>query len=168
MIKVAKKMYKNLFEKVNESLENTMSQQSEDPERLIPQQPEDLHADAMQGKRNRANSHDLAPRHQARDLALPQRFREQREKCYVLVLRLSVLRVDRRNKLLVTLFDSNLSNLVPIFRTGVWNYEFKTSSLTSRIPNLLVDKAEQRGRTRDFYMCVGPGSDGVHTSCPSI
>ena len=33
MIKAAEKMYKNLLEKVNEALKNTMSQQSEDPER---------------------------------------------------------------------------------------------------------------------------------------
>ena len=58
-----------------------MSQQSEDPERLIPQQPENLHADAMLGKRKcPLSGHDLAPRHQARDLALPRRLRERREK----------------------------------------------------------------------------------------
>ena len=100
------------------------------------------------------------PRHQARDLALAQRLREQRERCHVLVLRLSVLRADRRNKLRVTLVASNLSNLVPIHRTGEWRYEFKISSLTSRILNLLFGEVEQKGRTRDFYMYVGPGSDG--------
>ena len=65
MIKAAEKMHKNLLGKTSGALEDTMSQQSEDPERLIPQQPEDLHP-----------GHDLAPRHQARDLALPQRLRE--------------------------------------------------------------------------------------------
>ena len=138
-----------------------MSQQSQDPERLIPQQPEDLHADAMQGKRKcHRSGHDLAPRHQARDLALPRRLREQRERCYVLVLRLSVLRADRRNKLRVTLFASSWNNLVPIYRTAEWRYEFKISSLTSRILNLLFGEVEQKGRTRHFHMYVGPGSDG--------
>ena len=34
------------------------------------------------------------------------------------------------------------------------------SSFTTTIPNLLFEEAERNGKTRNFRMCIGPGSDG--------
>ena len=151
MIEAAKYMYTNLLEKANEAL---------------PQQLEDLQADATrQTQMSPFRDIERAPVPSLRDikqetLPLPQRRWEQRENCFVLVLRPSVLRADRRNKLRTTIFASNLGNLHLIYRTGEWKYEFKTSTLTTRILIFLLDKAEQKGRARDFYTYVGPGSDG--------
>ena len=39
-------------------------------------------------------------------------------------------------------------------------YEFKVSSFTTTILNLLFAEAEQKGKTQYFRMCSGPGSDG--------
>ena len=48
---------------------------------------------------------------------------------------------------------------VSMYRTGEWKYEFKTSSLTTAIPNLIFDEAEQKCKNRIFRMYIGPGSD---------
>ena len=73
----------------------------------------------------------------------------------------------RKNKLR-TIFASNLGNLHLTYRTGEWKYEFKTSTLTTRILIFLFDEAEQKARTRDFYTYVGPGSDGSKTDKLSL
>ena len=49
---------------------------------------------------------------------------------------------------------------VPQYEPGEWKYEFKMSSVTSTILNLLFTDAEQKGKTRNFRMYIGPGSDG--------
>ena len=46
-------------------------------------------------------------------------------------------------------------------RFGAWKYEFKMSKLTTTILNLLFAEAEQKGRTRNFRVYIGPGSDGA-------
>ena len=52
---------------------------------------------------------------------------------------------------------------VPLYCSGEWKYEFKICPLSTRILNLFVDEAKQKGKTRDFHMYVGPRSDGSST-----
>ena len=49
---------------------------------------------------------------------------------------------------------------VPHNKLGEWKYEFKMSSFTTLILNLLFKEAERKGKTRHFRMYIGPGSDG--------
>ena len=46
------------------------------------------------------------------------------------------------------------------YEPGEWKYEFEMSSPTTTILNLLFTEAEQMVKTRNFRMCIGPGSDG--------
>ena len=47
----------------------------------------------------------------------------------------------------------------PGYEPGEWKYEFQMSSFTSTILNLLFTEAEQKGKTRNFRMYFGRGSD---------
>ena len=133
MIEAAKYMCKNVLEKANEVLERTMSQQTEDPERVTPQQPGD-HAEATQGKR-RCLRFGIS-----RELSCPRsEASSKRPRPYTgtsgtarKVLRSRSATANDRNKLYRQLEES-----VPIYRTGEWKYEFKIFSLTTRISNLL-------------------------------
>ena len=49
---------------------------------------------------------------------------------------------------------------VPLYELGEWKYEFKMSSFTTNILNLLFAEAERKGKTLHFRMYIGPGSDG--------
>ena len=57
-------------------------------------------------------------------------------------------------------FRKQLELSVPLHKPGEWKYEFKMSSFTTTIPNLLFAEAEQKGKTRNVRTYVGPGSDG--------
>ena len=50
---------------------------------------------------------------------------------------------------------------VPLHEAGEWNYESKMSSFTTTILKLLFAEAQRKGKTRNFRMCVGRGSDGL-------
>ena len=43
-------------------------------------------------------------------------------------------------------------------KPGEWKYEFKMSSFTATILNMLFAEAERKGKTRNFRMYTGPGS----------
>ena len=45
--------------------------------------------------------------------------------------------------------------------SGEWKYEFKMSSLTTSILNLLFAEAEQKKQDSHFRTQIGPGSDGL-------
>ena len=47
-------------------------------------------------------------------------------------------------------FRKQLELTVPLYRSGEWKYEFKTSSLTMTILNLFFAEAEQKGKTLKF------------------
>ena len=49
---------------------------------------------------------------------------------------------------------------VPQYKHGEWKYGFKMSSFCATILNLLFTEADQKGKTRNFRMYIGPGSDG--------
>ena len=49
---------------------------------------------------------------------------------------------------------------VPQKKPGEWKHDFKMSTFTMTILNLLFTEAEQKGKIRHFRMCIGPGSDG--------
>ena len=49
---------------------------------------------------------------------------------------------------------------MPQYKIGEWKYEFKMSSFTTTILNLLFTEAELKSKTRHFRMYIGPGSDG--------
>ena len=57
-------------------------------------------------------------------------------------------------------FRKQLELTVPLYRSGEWMYEFKTSSPTSTILNSFFAETEQKGKTRHFRAYIGPGSDG--------
>ena len=48
---------------------------------------------------------------------------------------------------------------VPRTELGEWKYEFQMSSFATTILNLLFIEAEQKGKTRNFLMYIGAGSD---------
>ena len=49
---------------------------------------------------------------------------------------------------------------VPRYELGEWKYEYHMSSFPTTILNLLFTEAEHKGKTRNFRMYIGPGSDG--------
>ena len=53
-----------------------------------------------------------------------------------------------------------LEFFVPQHKPGEWKYGIKMSSFTPTIWNFLFTEAEQKGKTRNFRMYIGPGSDG--------
>ena len=53
-----------------------------------------------------------------------------------------------------------LELLVPQYEPGEWKHEFKMSSFTTAILNLVFTEAEKKGKIRNFRMCIGPGSGG--------
>ena len=55
-------------------------------------------------------------------------------------------------------FCKQLELSVPLHRLGEWKYEIKMSSFTTTILNLLFE--EQKGKTLNFRMYIGHGSDG--------
>ena len=57
-------------------------------------------------------------------------------------------------------FRKQLELSVPLYEPQEWKYEFKMSSLTTTILNLLYAEAERKGETRNFLMYIGLGSDG--------
>ena len=57
-------------------------------------------------------------------------------------------------------FHKQLVLCVPLYRSRERMSEFKTSSLTMRILNLFLAEAEQKGKSHNFRMYFGPGSDG--------
>ena len=57
-------------------------------------------------------------------------------------------------------FRKQLELSVPLYEPGEWTCELKMSSLTTTILILLFEEAERKGRTRNFRMYSGPGSDG--------
>ena len=57
-------------------------------------------------------------------------------------------------------FRKELELSVPLHKPGVWKYEFKMSSFTTKILNLLFAESEQKGNTRNFRTYIGLGSDG--------
>ena len=65
-------------------------------------------------------------------------------------------------------FRKQLELIVPLYRLGEWKYKFKMSELTTKILNLLFTGAEQKGRTRNFRIDIGSGSDGSSTEMLSL
>ena len=57
-------------------------------------------------------------------------------------------------------FRKQLELSVPLHKPGEWKYEFKMSSFTSTMLNLLFAEAERKGKTRHLRTYIGPGSDG--------
>ena len=57
---------------------------------------------------------------------------------------------------------------VPQYNPGEWKYEFKMSTLTTTIVDLLYAEAEKMGNIRNFRMYIGPGSDGSSAHKVSI
>ena len=49
---------------------------------------------------------------------------------------------------------------MPLYELGEWKYEFKMSSFTTTILNMLFTEAEHKGKTRHLRTYIGPGSDG--------
>ena len=49
---------------------------------------------------------------------------------------------------------------MPLHKPGERKYEFKMSSFTSTMLNVLFADADQKGKTRNFRTCIGAGSDG--------
>ena len=49
---------------------------------------------------------------------------------------------------------------VPLHKPGEGKYEFKMSSFTTTLLNLLFADADQKGKTRNFRTYIGAGSDG--------
>ena len=49
---------------------------------------------------------------------------------------------------------------VPQYHPGEWKHEFKMTTFTTTILNLLYAEAEKKGKIRNFRMYIGPGSDG--------
>ena len=61
----------------------------------------------------------------------------------------------------MTIFASKqLESSVPQYQLGEWKYEFKMSSFTTTMLNLLFAEAERKGKTRNFRTYIGLGSDG--------
>ena len=48
---------------------------------------------------------------------------------------------------------------VPQYEPGEWKHEFKMSTFTAAILNLLHAEAEKKDKIRNFLMYIGPGSD---------
>ena len=57
-------------------------------------------------------------------------------------------------------FREQLWLSVPLYEPGKWQYQFQISSFTTTTLNLLFAEAERKGKTRNFRMYIGPGSDG--------
>ena len=57
-------------------------------------------------------------------------------------------------------FRKQLELSVPLYEPGELKYEFKMSSFTTTILNLLFTEAEQKGNTRNSRTYIGLGSDG--------
>ena len=57
---------------------------------------------------------------------------------------------------------------VSTYSNGGWKYEFKTSSRTTTIPNLVFNEAERNAKSHNFRMYNGPGSDGSSTDKLSL
>ena len=57
---------------------------------------------------------------------------------------------------------------VSTYGNGGWKYEFKTSSWTPTILNLIFNEAEQNGKSHNFRTYIGPGSDGPSTDKLSL
>ena len=70
------------------------------------------------------------------------------------------LQVSHWNRLTRAVFASSSSCQCLSTNPGEWNYEFQMSSFTTTILNLLFTEAEQKGKTRNFRMYIGLGSDG--------
>ena len=49
---------------------------------------------------------------------------------------------------------------LPQYEPGEWKHEFRMSSFTTTFLNLLFTEAEKKGKTRNFRMYIGRGSDG--------
>ena len=61
----------------------------------------------------------------------------------------------------MTIFASKQLELsVPQYQLGEWKYEFKMSSFTTAMLNLLFAEAEQKDKTRNVRPYIGLGSDG--------
>ena len=57
-------------------------------------------------------------------------------------------------------FRKQLELSVPLQKPGECKYEIKMSSFTTALLNLILCEAERKGKTRNFLMYIGPGSDG--------
>ena len=57
---------------------------------------------------------------------------------------------------------------VSTYGNGGWKYEFKTSSLTTTILNLIFNEAERNGKSHNFRTYIGPGSDVSSTDNLSL
>ena len=91
----------------------------------------------------------LAPRCRARYLC---------GKRQQMVRRCHSLQLSHWNRLPRAIHASSL--VVPQYKLGEWKYQFKVTSVTRTIMKLLYTEAEDKGKTRHFRMCIGPGSDG--------
>ena len=57
---------------------------------------------------------------------------------------------------------------MPQHELGERQYELKISSFTTTTLNLLFAEAERKGKTRNFRMYIGPGSDGSSADTLSL
>ena len=69
-------------------------------------------------------------------------------------------RLDHWNWLSMAIFASNLCYRC-LSMNLEWKYEFKMSSFTTTILNLLFAEADQKGKTRNFQTYIGPGSNSL-------
>ena len=70
------------------------------------------------------------------------------------------LQLSHRNRLSKMILASSPSCRYTGTKLGGWKYELHMSSFTTTRLNLLFTEAEQQGKTRNFRMFIGPGSDG--------
>ena len=136
-------------------LHKLLGEASDDLERVTPRSRESL----CTRPRRRRCSRSEAPR-RLENLVLAPRCRARNlcGKRQQNVRRCHNLQLSHWNRLPRAIHAC--SGAVPQYKLGEWKYQFKATSFTRTILNLLYTEAEDKGKTRHFRMCIGPGSDG--------
>ena len=147
MIEAAKCMFHKL-----------LGEASDDLERVTPQAHESLHAETTRNKHRCSRPETLSEK---------PSFRSETTTAKPCSLTISPSPPNRSEACAVKLeqvvdgdFRKQLELSVPLFEPGEWKYGFKMTSFSTIILNLLLTKAERKGKTRIFRMYIGPGSDG--------
>ena len=119
-----------------------LGEASADLERVTPQSRESSHIEAIR------NAHRCS--------------RSETPSCAVKLESASKTRLSRESLAQVADddFRKQLELSVPLHKTEAWKYEFKMSSFTTTILNVLFAESEQKGKTRHFRTHIGLGSDG--------
>ena len=152
---VTRKTDQSVIEAAKCMFHKLLGEASDDLERLTPRSRESLYT----SPRRRRCSRSDAPR-RLENLALAPRCRARNlcGKRQQMVRRCHNLQLSHWNRLPRAIHASSLA--VPQFKLGEWKYQFKVTSFTRTILNLLYTEAEDKGKTRHFRMHIGPGSDG--------